>query len=75
MGSSQTEVVTMRSKGQTDIIGRKLKMKQEAIKKWILEHIHESIGTTIEALNVRLAGHYRHYRVSENISEKCLLGK
>lgn len=32
-------------------------MKREAIKKWIWEHMHESIADTIKALNVKLTGH------------------
>ena len=34
-------------------------MKREAVKKWLWEHMHESIADTIEALNVKLTGHYR----------------
>ena len=41
-------------------------MKREAIKKWIWEHMHESISDTIEALNVKLAGHYRYYGIYGN---------
>lgn len=36
-------------------------MKREAIKKWLWEHIYESIMDTIKALNVKLTGHYRYY--------------
>lgn len=45
---------------------KKLKMKREAIKKWIWEHMHESIADTIEALNVKLTGHYRYYGIYGN---------
>ena len=45
---------------------KKLKMKREAIKKWLWEHMHESIKDTIEALNVRLTGHYRYYGIYGN---------
>ena len=31
-------------------------MKREAVKKWLWEHMHESIADTIEALNVKLTG-------------------
>lgn len=42
---------------------KKLKMKREAVKKWLWEHMHESIADTIEALNVKLTGHYRYYGI------------
>lgn len=45
---------------------KKLKMKREAVKKWIWEHMHESIADTIEALNVKLTGHYRYYGIYGN---------
>ena len=45
---------------------KKLKMKREAIKKWIWEHMHESIADTIETLNVKLTGHYRYYGIYGN---------
>ena len=45
---------------------KKLKMKREAIKKWLWEHMHESIKDTIEALNVKLTGHYRYYGIYGN---------
>ena len=38
-------------------------MKREAVKKWLWEHMHESIADTIEALNVKLTGHYRYYGI------------
>ena len=41
-------------------------MKREAIKRWLWEHMHESIKDTIEALNVRLTGHYRYYGIYGN---------
>lgn len=41
-------------------------MKREAIKRWIWEHMHESISDTIEALSVKLAGHYRYYGIYGN---------
>ena len=41
-------------------------MKREAIKKWIWEYMHESIADTIEALNVKLTGYYRYYRIYGN---------
>ena len=45
---------------------KKLKMKREAVKKWLWEHMHESIADTIEALNVKLTGHYRYYGIYGN---------
>ena len=41
-------------------------MKREAIKKWIWEHMHESIAETIKALNEKLTGHYRYYGIYGN---------
>lgn len=41
-------------------------MKREAIKKWLWEHMHESIKDTIKALNVKLIGHYRYYGIYGN---------
>lgn len=43
-----------------------MKTKREAIKKWLWEHMHESINDTIEALNVKLTGHYRYYGIYVN---------
>jgi len=45
---------------------KKLKMKRKAVKKWIREHMHESIADTIAALNVKLTGHYRYYGIYGN---------
>ena len=45
---------------------KKLKMKREAVKKWLWKHMHESIADTIEALNVKLTGHYRYYGIYGN---------
>lgn len=41
-------------------------MKREAIKKWLWEQMHASIKDTIEALNVKLTGHYRYYGIYGN---------
>ena len=45
---------------------KKLKQKREAVKKWIWEHMHESIPETIKDLNVKLTGHYRYYGIYGN---------
>lgn len=45
---------------------KKLKMKKEAIKKWIREHMHESLPKTIETLNTKLEGYYRYYGIYGN---------
>ena len=45
---------------------KKLKMKREAIKKWLWDHMHESIKDTIKALNVKLTGHYRYCGIYGN---------
>lgn len=45
---------------------KKLRQKKEAAKKWIWEHMHESIPDTIKALNVKLTGHYRYYGIYGN---------
>ena len=46
-------------------------MKREAVKKWLWEHMHESIADTIEALNVKLTGHYRYYGIYGNYIGFC----
>ena len=38
---------------------KKLKQKRQSAKKWLREHMHESIPETIEKLNKKLVGHYR----------------
>ena len=45
---------------------KKLKIKREEAKKWIWEHMHESIADTVETLNIKLAGHYRYYGIYGN---------
>jgi group II intron reverse transcriptase/maturase len=45
---------------------KKLKQKRQEIKKWLWENMHRSIPETIEALNVKLNGHYRYYGIYGN---------
>lgn len=45
---------------------KKLKEKKQAAKKWLKEHMHESIPDTIKKLNVKLNGHYRYYGIYGN---------
>ncbi len=54
---------------------KKLKMKREAVKKWLWEHMHESIADTIEALNVKLTGHYRYYGIYGNYIGRIMRAK
>ena len=45
---------------------KKLAQKRQSAKKWLREHMHESIPDTIEALNKKLVGHYRYYGIYGN---------
>lgn len=45
---------------------KKLIQKRQNAKKWLREHMHESIPETIEALNKKLIGHYRYYGIYGN---------
>ena len=45
---------------------KKLKLKRQAAKKWLREHMHESIPVTIKKLNIKLLGHYRYYGIYGN---------
>jgi len=45
---------------------KKLKQKKEAVKKWLKEHMHESIPETIRQLNIKMKGHYRYYGIYGN---------
>jgi len=36
------------------------------VKKWLREHMHESIPETIRKLNIKLQGHYRYYGIYGN---------
>lgn len=45
---------------------KKLKQKKQAVKKWMKEHMHESIPETIRKLNIKLKGHYRYYGIYGN---------
>jgi hypothetical protein len=45
---------------------KKLKSKKQAAKKWLREHMHESIPETIRKLNAKLVGHYRYYGIYGN---------
>ncbi len=45
---------------------KKLKQKREAAKRWLKEHMHESIPETIRKLNKKMIGHYRYYGIYGN---------
>lgn len=45
---------------------KKLQQKRQAVKKWLWEHMHESIPETIEKLNKILIGHYNYYGIYGN---------
>lgn len=45
---------------------KKLKLKREAVKKWLREHMHESIPEIIRKLNIKLQGHYRYCGIYGN---------
>jgi group II intron reverse transcriptase/maturase len=45
---------------------KKLKAKKQAAKKWLREHMHESIPETIRKLNAKMIGHYRYYGIYGN---------
>lgn len=45
---------------------KKLRQKKQAAKKWLKEHMHESIPETIRLLNKKLVGHYRYYGIYGN---------
>ena len=45
---------------------KKLIQKRQSAKKWLWEHMHESIPNTIETLNKKLTGHYRYYGIYGN---------
>ena len=45
---------------------KKLKMKKQAVKAWLREHMHEPIAPTIETLNRKLQGHVNFYGINGN---------
>ena len=45
---------------------KKLMQIRQNAKKWLRMHMHESIPATVEALNVKLIGHYRYYGIYGN---------
>ena len=47
---------------------KKLKEKKASAKQWIKRNIYLPINELIKKLNVKLAGHYRYYGVSDNLS-------
>jgi RNA-directed DNA polymerase len=45
---------------------KKLVQKRQNAKKWLREHMHESIPETIKQLNKKLVGHYNYYGIYGN---------
>jgi hypothetical protein len=45
---------------------KKLKMKRQALKAWIREHMHAPVGATLETLNRKLQGHTNYYGINGN---------
>jgi group II intron reverse transcriptase/maturase len=45
---------------------KKLIQKRQNAKKWLREHMHDSIPETIEQLNRKLVGHYNYYGIYGN---------
>jgi len=45
---------------------KKLKMKKQAVKSWLREHMHEPVASTIETLNRKLQGHVNFYGINGN---------
>lgn len=37
------------------------------MKKWLKERMHCKVSKTIKLLNIKLAGHYRYYGITDNI--------
>lgn len=68
--SSKQKLSRCHSKSKQTHHGRQgqlhFRCRHQAVKKWIWEHMHESIADTIEALNVKLTGHYRYYGIYGN---------
>lgn len=48
---------------------KKLKVKVQVAKKWLLENIQLPIKQLIKKLNTKLVGHYRYYGISDNIDK------
>ena len=45
---------------------KKFIQKRQAVKKWLWEHMHDSIPDTIDSLNKVLIGHYNYYGIYGN---------
>lgn len=45
---------------------KKLVQKRQSVKKWLREHMHDSIPDTIESMNKVLTGHYNYYGIYGN---------
>lgn len=45
---------------------KKLKVKRQALKAWLKEHMHAPVGQTFESLNRKLQGHVNYYGINGN---------
>ncbi len=45
---------------------KKLVQKRQAVRKWLWEHMHDSIPDTIKSMNKVLIGHYNYYGIYGN---------
>ncbi len=45
---------------------KKMKQKQEAVKEWLKQNMHEKPSLIVKKLNVKLIGHYRYYGITNN---------
>ena len=48
---------------------KKLKAKRGKIKKFLIKHMHKPSVALINALNIRLQGHYNYYGISYNMEK------
>lgn len=45
---------------------KKLKVKRQALRAWLKEHMHAPVGQTFESLNRKLQGHVNYYGINGN---------
>jgi len=45
---------------------KKLKMKRQAVKAWLIEHMHDPVDPTFKTLNTKLQGHVNYYGINGN---------
>jgi hypothetical protein len=49
--------------------GKKAKVKRQAVKAWLREHMHTPLPTMMGTLNRKLQGHVNYYGISGNYKE------